>query len=230
MEEERAARCPDHCPYCPYCQLPMLFFDPGIMNVVKENNEQDSEIFNEEKLDEYFDLAELDSCYEHFGDANHEGMLMPSHVMATATSSTGEVSTVGYSYTKSMGHSVSFSSLEASVVPDTTITDISNSHLLASNGTLDLVPGPAHLINLDLSAVDREARVMRYKEKRKMRKFEKILRYASRKAFAEARPRIKGRFAKRSALELEVDQMFAQSALSDHRVMRPCHGINDSKE
>lgn len=88
-----------------------VMLSSGIINVVKENNEQDSEIFNEETLDEYFDLAELDSCYEHFGDANHEGMAMPSHVMATATSSTGEVSTVGYSYTTSMGHSVSHSFL-----------------------------------------------------------------------------------------------------------------------
>lgn len=37
----------------------------------------------------------------------------------------------------------------------------------------------------------REARVLRYKEKRKNRKFEKTIRYASRKAYAESRPRIK---------------------------------------
>ncbi|XP_072960339.1 transcription factor GHD7-like [Typha angustifolia] len=45
-------------------------------------------------------------------------------------------------------------------------------------------------------AMDREAKVMRYKEKRKKRKYEKQIRYASRKAYAEMRPRIKGRFAK----------------------------------
>ncbi|EPS63473.1 hypothetical protein M569_11315 [Genlisea aurea] len=48
---------------------------------------------------------------------------------------------------------------------------------------------------------DREARVSRYREKRKKRKFEKTIRYASRKAYAETRPRIKGRFAKRTAAE-----------------------------
>jgi hypothetical protein len=37
----------------------------------------------------------------------------------------------------------------------------------------------------------------RYREKRKRRKFEKTIRYASRKAYAEVRPRIKGRFATR---------------------------------
>lgn len=51
--------------------------------------------------------------------------------------------------------------------------------------------------------MDREARVLRYREKRKNRKFEKTIRYASRKAYAETRPRIKGRFAKRSELEVE---------------------------
>jgi zinc finger protein CONSTANS len=41
----------------------------------------------------------------------------------------------------------------------------------------------------------REERVMRYREKRKRRTFEKTIRYQSRKAYAEIRPRIKGRFA-----------------------------------
>ena len=45
-------------------------------------------------------------------------------------------------------------------------------------------------------AMDREARVLRYREKKKRRKFEKQIRYASRKAYAEMRPRVKGRFAK----------------------------------
>jgi hypothetical protein len=45
---------------------------------------------------------------------------------------------------------------------------------------------------------DREARLMRYREKRKNRRFEKTIRYASRKAYAESRPRVKGRFAKRA--------------------------------
>ena len=44
--------------------------------------------------------------------------------------------------------------------------------------------------------VDREAKVMRYKEKRKRRRYEKQIRYASRKAYAEMRPRVRGRFAK----------------------------------
>ncbi len=48
------------------------------------------------------------------------------------------------------------------------------------------------------AAEGRAARLMRYREKRKNRRFEKTIRYASRKAYAETRPRIKGRFAKRA--------------------------------
>ena len=42
--------------------------------------------------------------------------------------------------------------------------------------------------------------MLRWKEKRRNRKFDKTIRYASRKAYAEARPRVKGRFAKRGSL------------------------------
>ncbi|WVZ79137.1 hypothetical protein U9M48_026748 [Paspalum notatum var. saurae] len=51
----------------------------------------------------------------------------------------------------------------------------------------------------------REARLMRYREKRKNRRFEKTIRYASRKAYAETRPRIKGRFAKRTDGDADAD-------------------------
>ncbi|KAL5972416.1 Zinc finger protein CONSTANS-like [Asimina triloba] len=44
----------------------------------------------------------------------------------------------------------------------------------------------------------RDNAVMRYKEKKKNRKFEKKIRYASRKARADVRRRVKGRFVKRS--------------------------------
>jgi hypothetical protein len=57
------------------------------------------------------------------------------------------------------------------------------------------VPGAAAVV---AAAAEREARVQRYREKRKNRKFQKTIRYASRKAYAEARPRIKGRFVKRA--------------------------------
>ncbi|XP_057964849.1 zinc finger protein CONSTANS-LIKE 9-like [Malania oleifera] len=46
------------------------------------------------------------------------------------------------------------------------------------------------------SAATRNTAVLRYKEKKKTRKFEKTVRYASRKARADVRRRVKGRFVK----------------------------------
>ena len=65
-----------------------------------------------------------------------------------------------------------------------------------------------------LCGIDREARVLRYREKRKNRKFEKTIRYASRKAYAETRPRIKGRFAKRTDTLSEVEEMYGSAGSS----------------
>lgn len=45
----------------------------------------------------------------------------------------------------------------------------------------------------------REARVSRYREKRRTRLFSKKIRYEVRKLNAEKRPRMKGRFVKRAA-------------------------------
>ncbi|KAL4325214.1 hypothetical protein GQ457_11G016390 [Hibiscus cannabinus] len=98
-----------------------------------------------------------------------------------------------------LSHSLSSSSLDVGVVPDgSTMTDISvPCGKWSTESTLQTV--------VQLSSAEREARVLRYREKRKNRKFEKTIRYASRKAYAEVRPRIKGRFAKRSDREVEVD-------------------------
>ncbi|KAL6578571.1 hypothetical protein OROMI_008787 [Orobanche minor] len=95
-----------------------------------------------------------------------------------------------YNFTsQSISQSISSSSLDVSVVPDhITMADISNT----------FPKNDDNAIPTRLSGVDREARVLRYREKRKNRKFEKTIRYASRKAYAETRPRIQGRFAKRS--------------------------------
>uniref|UniRef100_K3YZU3 Uncharacterized protein n=1 Tax=Setaria italica TaxID=4555 RepID=K3YZU3_SETIT len=84
--------------------------------------------------------------------------------------------------------------------------DISNLTILTTGG-VDLLSYYSFQMPVHLSPMDRAARVLRYKEKRQARKFEKTIRYATRKAYAEARPRIKGRFAKRSDVELQVDHM-----------------------
>ncbi|KAG6481783.1 hypothetical protein ZIOFF_058404 [Zingiber officinale] len=54
----------------------------------------------------------------------------------------------------------------------------------------------AGLESSSLPIVTRDSAVMRYKEKKKARKFDKKIRYASRKAMAEVRRRVKGRFVK----------------------------------
>ncbi|KAJ4952195.1 hypothetical protein NE237_029027 [Protea cynaroides] len=51
------------------------------------------------------------------------------------------------------------------------------------------------------SAAEREAKILRYREKKAMRNYEKQVRYESRKKYAEIRPRVRGRFAKNSTSE-----------------------------
>ncbi len=43
----------------------------------------------------------------------------------------------------------------------------------------------------------RQEKLQRFREKKRKRHFKKTIRYASRKAYAEVRPRIKGRFARK---------------------------------
>ncbi|KAL5981913.1 hypothetical protein ACLOJK_015980 [Asimina triloba] len=55
-----------------------------------------------------------------------------------------------------------------------------------------------------LPTASRDNAVMRYKEKRKTRKFDKKVRYASRKARADVRERVKGRFVKAAGWKMEM--------------------------
>ncbi|XP_074579251.1 zinc finger protein CONSTANS-LIKE 3-like [Curcuma longa] len=66
---------------------------------------------------------------------------------------------------------------------------------------------------------EREARLMRYREKRKSRRFEKTIRYASRKAYAEARPRVRGRFVRRTEAEIYSEAVAALMADDDYGVV-----------
>uniref|UniRef100_A0A5B6YW08 CCT domain-containing protein n=2 Tax=Davidia involucrata TaxID=16924 RepID=A0A5B6YW08_DAVIN len=105
--------------------------------------------------------------------------------------------------------------MDVGVVPESTMSDVSISHPRPPKGTIDLFSSPPIQMPPQLSPMDREARVLRYREKKKTRKFEKTIRYASRKAYAETRPRIKGRFAKRTDAGLEVDQMFSTPLMAE---------------
>ncbi|KAG6589727.1 Zinc finger protein CONSTANS-LIKE 5, partial [Cucurbita argyrosperma subsp. sororia] len=117
----------------------------------------------------------------------------------------------------SLSHSVSSSSLEVGVVPEAnSMSDISYplGQSVSSGGDSGLPVSGSGNPATQLCGIDREARVLRYREKRKNRKFEKTIRYASRKAYAETRPRIKGRFAKRTDTLSEVEEMYGSAGSS----------------
>ena len=97
-----------------------------------------------------------------------------------------------------------------SLVPESTLSETTVSHPRSPKAAMEELPeAPVQM----LSPMERKARVMRYREKKKTRKFEKTIRYASRKEYAEKRPRIKGRFAKRN--EVDADQGFSTMAMFD---------------
>ncbi|XP_052200579.1 zinc finger protein CONSTANS-LIKE 5 [Diospyros lotus] len=115
---------------------------------------------------------------------------------------------------QSLSQSISSSSMEVGVVPDgSSMSESTYPFGRTAASSVDLSGGPANA--LPSQGTDREARVLRYREKRKNRKFEKTIRYASRKAYAETRPRIKGRFAKRVDVEPEdamMDRIFSSGS------------------
>ncbi|KAJ1433524.1 CCT domain [Sesbania bispinosa] len=116
---------------------------------------------------------------------------------------------------QSLSQSVSSSSLDVGVVPEgNTVSEISYPFGMNSSDSSGMVSGGSSQGQgvTQLCGMDREARVLRYREKRKNRKFEKTIRYASRKAYAETRPRIKGRFAKRTEIDSDVDRLYSPGA------------------
>lgn len=127
---------------------------------------------------------------------------------------------------KSLSQSVSSSSHEVGVVPDgNSMSEIS--YPFSQNMSFMCVnSNPVDTVQQVSYGMDREARVMRYKEKRKNRKFEKTIRYASRKAYAETRPRIKGRFVKRvENVETDMDCLFDSPTTSVPFVFDAAYGV-----
>ncbi|XP_043702776.1 zinc finger protein CONSTANS-LIKE 2 [Telopea speciosissima] len=209
------------------------------------NNQSNNGFLFGGEVDEYLDLVGYNSSTEnqyndqynhqqhhHYGvqqkNNNGSDSVVPVHGMPTKEQQLQhqqqhnlqlemeyEASKSGFGYAASLSHSVSFSSMDASVVPEATMSDISNSHSRPPKGTIDLFSSPPLPMPPQFTPMDREARVLRYREKRKTRKFEKTIRYASRKAYAETRPRIKGRFAKRTDVEVEVDQLFSTTIMAE---------------
>lgn len=81
---------------------------------------------------------------------------------------------------------------------------------------------------LQFTRMNREEKVLRYREKRKARKFEKKIRYASRKASADIRPRVRGRFARKTNVEVKENQMFSTEELGYGIV--PSYNFNQEHE
>ncbi|CAL5367491.1 unnamed protein product [Camellia sinensis] len=203
---------------------------------VKNNTNQNTSngfLFGGEVIDEYLDLVDYNTCEESqftdqycgvIGDQKNYGggggdRVVPVQHQQQQNYQLGMET--GFCCPVSISHTVSISSMDVGVVPDSTMSDdvsvsvsVSASHSRPPKGTIDLFSSPLHMPS-QLSPMDREARVLRYREKKKARKFEKTIRYASRKAYAETRPRIKGRFAKRTDVEVDVDQMFSATLMAD---------------
>ncbi|XP_077217424.1 CONSTANS-like 2 [Tasmannia lanceolata] len=199
-----------------------------VFNSAKNDNQSNNGFLYGGEIDEYLDLVGYNSDTENQYHDHYSVMNGASDSVVPAANEEKqkqqqnlqldmefEASKVGFTYSASLSNSVSISSMEASIVPDATMTDISNSQTRPPKGSIDLFSGPPLQIPPQFSPMDREARVLRYREKRKSRKFEKTIRYASRKAYAETRPRIKGRFAKRTDVEIEVDQMFSDTIMAE---------------
>nr|AIE41593.1 zinc finger protein CONSTANS-LIKE 2 [Lagerstroemia indica] len=191
-----------------------------LLNPMK-NGEEGAALVGGE-VDEYLDLEEYTSCENNqfsegygVGRSSYGGgdSVVPIQYQKGKNHCFQMGLEGGYGYPGSMSHSVS---MEVGVVPESTSEVSMISHTRTPKGTIDLFSSPP-LIQLppQLSAMDREARVLRYREKKKNRKFEKTIRYASRKAYAETRPRIKGRFAKRRdvQVQLQVDHLFSDPSL-----------------
>ncbi|KAI3673305.1 hypothetical protein L6452_39422 [Arctium lappa] len=84
---------------------------------------------------------------------------------------------------------------------DETVGSHSNSTSISSEGTQLISKAAAAASSkkpFKLSPMSRQERVLRYFEKKKARKYAKKIQYSSRKTYAQTRPRVHGRFARRS--------------------------------
>ncbi|KAF5796832.1 putative transcription factor C2C2-CO-like family [Helianthus annuus] len=89
----------------------------------------------------------------------------------------------------------SFSPLHPEILLDQTVGRHSNSTRTSSLGTRQQAS--------EFPPVSRQEKILRYLEKKKTRKYKKKIIYSSRKEFARTRPRIRGRFVRRSETNVE---------------------------
>ncbi|KAL2252344.1 UNVERIFIED_CONTAM: Zinc finger protein CONSTANS-LIKE 2 [Sesamum indicum] len=198
-----------------------LLYNPTIKNGDEDqSNDDNGRVSFGGEADEYLALDYYNSCQNNQFN-NGYSINQQRQCQSFPQRSYGSDSVVpippAYSYPASMSQTVALPLMDhVGGVPEPATSEVSVSQTRPPKGTIELFSGPPVQIPTQLSPTDREARVLRYREKKKNRKFEKTIRYASRKAYAETRPRIKGRFAKRSGdAEAEVDQLFSTSLVSE---------------
>lgn len=102
-----------------------------------------------------------------------------------------------------LSSALSGSHIDDSVLNSGTPSGVSSSANLTTNGWNSQYPIvneslglPQNVYTREFPSVDRDSALSRYKEKKRTRRFEKHIRYESRKLQAENRVRVKGRFAK----------------------------------
>ncbi|CAN1286598.1 Zinc finger protein CONSTANS-LIKE 5 [Linum perenne] len=193
------------------------------LNQKREEMQRKDQLFGE--MDELLEF-EFQPSYSYGGSDGVVPVQSKQFVMGSCENGIGlefdfsrsKLSSFSYPAQSSLSNSVSSSSHDAGVVPDGICSNNNNNNNSISeisfsfehNNPVSCPQAPAP--SAKQRGMDREARVMRYREKRKNRKFEKTIRYASRKAYAETRPRIKGRFAKRCSPS-SSEMMFYGSSL-----------------
>jgi hypothetical protein len=79
----------------------------------------------------------------------------------------------------------------------------SNSTSISSEGTQHLISRDDSKKASKLPPMSRQDRILRYFEKKKARKYEKKIKYSTRKTYAQTRPRIRGRFARSSQTDAQ---------------------------
>ncbi|XVF54520.1 hypothetical protein PTKIN_Ptkin05aG0187100 [Pterospermum kingtungense] len=109
--------------------------------------------------------------------------------------------------TPSSSLSVPMLLITTGILPNAT-SNIPNSYSRFPTGSTDLFPDPLLLMPLPFPPMNGEEKVLRYREKRKARTFKKKIRYSSRKAYAETRPRVKGRFTRKTHMDIDDDHGF----------------------
>ncbi|KAI7756606.1 hypothetical protein M8C21_003394 [Ambrosia artemisiifolia] len=97
----------------------------------------------------------------------------------------------------------SFSPLHHEILLDVTNGGQSDSIRTSSLGTQQQALRDDSKRSSEFPPMSRKERIFRYLEKKKLRKYKKKIIYSSRKAFARTRPRIKGRFVRRSETNVE---------------------------